>query len=61
MFSKLLLVASPLGVPAGPLLTSKWTDLAARLGFDVVTYKTIRSSEFAGHPVPNVVYLELYI
>jgi dihydroorotate dehydrogenase len=51
-------VASPLGVPAGPLLTSKWIDLSARLGFDVVTYKTIRSNEFAGHPLPNVVYVD---
>ena len=25
-------VASPLGVPAGPLLDSKWTTLAAQLG-----------------------------
>jgi len=26
-------VASPLGVPSGPLLTSCWTSLAAQLGF----------------------------
>lgn len=50
-------IASPLGVPAGPLLNSKWTTLAARLGFDVVTYKTIRSAAHPGHSLPNVVYI----
>lgn len=51
-------VASPLGVPAGPLLTSKWTTLAAQLGFDVVTYKTIRSHAYAGWDLPNVIYVK---
>jgi dihydroorotate dehydrogenase len=51
-------IASPVGVPAGPLLNSKWTTLAARLGFDVVTYKTIRSAEHIGHPLPNVVFVD---
>ena len=50
-------LASPLGVPAGPLLNSQWTKLAARLGFDVVTYKTIRSYAYPGHILPNVVYV----
>lgn len=50
-------VASPLGVSAGPLLDSAWTTLAARLGFDVVTYKTIRTQKYLGHPVPNVIYV----
>lgn len=52
------LVASPLGVPAGPLLTSDWIGLASNLGFDVLTYKTIRSFAYAGHPTPNVVYVK---
>jgi len=51
-------VASPLGVPAGPLLNSKWTTLAARLGFDIPTYKTIRSYEHPSHPLPNVMFVE---
>jgi dihydroorotate dehydrogenase len=51
-------VASPLGVPAGPLLTSDWTTLAARLGFDVITYKTIRSKAHPGHPLPNVIFVK---
>lgn len=50
-------IASPLGVPAGPLLNSRWTTLAARLGFDVVTYKTIRSRQHPGHSLPNVIFV----
>lgn len=53
-------VASPIGVPAGPLLDSRWTTLAAHLGYDIVTYKTIRTKEYLGHPLPNVIYVEPY-
>jgi dihydroorotate dehydrogenase (NAD+) catalytic subunit len=49
---------SPLGVPAGPLLNSKWIALAASLGFDVPTYKTIRSFPYPSHPLPNIVFVE---
>eukprot|EP01132_Coremiostelium_polycephalum_P007605 gene7605-9350_t len=51
-------VASPLGVPAGPLLNSNWIKFAADAGFDVVTYKTIRSKPNLGHPVPNILYID---
>ena len=51
-------VKSRLGVPAGPLLNSQWTTLAARLGFDIVTYKTIRSQLYLGHPLPNVIFVQ---
>lgn len=52
-------VASPLGIPAGPLLNSRWTTLAAELGFDIVTYKTIRSHAYPGYPLPNVIPVAL--
>ncbi|PCI93249.1 dihydroorotate dehydrogenase [Candidatus Aerophobetes bacterium] len=52
-------VASPLGVPAGPLLGSKWTTLAGKLGFDIVTYKTIRSRKHNCHPLPNMLYVDV--
>lgn len=48
-------LASPLGIPAGPLLDSKWIDLSANLGFDLLAYKTIRSYEHPSHPLPNIV------
>ena len=51
-------VASPIGVPAGPLLNSKWVILAAKLGFDIVTYKTIRSKLHPAHPLPNMIYVD---
>lgn len=51
-------IASPLGVPSGPLLSSRWTTLAARLGFDVIAYKTIRSQGYLGHPLPNVIFVD---
>lgn len=51
-------VASRLGVPAGPLLNSRWIDFAAKMGFDILTYKTIRSLSYAGHAMPNVIFVE---
>lgn len=47
-------VDSPLGVPAGPLLNGKWCLYYASLGFDVLTYKTVRSRERACYPLPNL-------
>lgn len=49
---------SRLGVAAGPLLSSSWIKIAAKLGFDILTYKTIRSHPFEGHPVPNILFIE---
>jgi dihydroorotate dehydrogenase len=47
-------VNSPLGIPAGPLLNSRWILYYSRLGFDVLTYKTVRSAYRASFPVPNL-------
>ena len=47
-------VASPLGIPAGPLLNSRWIHYYAALGFDVLTYKTVRSSARAWYGLPNL-------
>ncbi len=49
---------SPLGVPAGPLLGSRWVELASRLGFDLLVYKTIRSFAHPGHVLPNMIFVE---
>ena len=38
-----LSVDSPLGIAAGPLLNGRWILYYASLGFDVLTYKTVRS------------------
>src|SRR5688572_31643038 len=47
-------VDSPLGIAAGPLLNGKWILYYAALGFDVLTYKTVRSVERACYDLPNL-------
>jgi dihydroorotate dehydrogenase (NAD+) catalytic subunit len=47
-------VDSPLGVPAGPLLNGAWCLYYASLGFDVVTYKTVRSRSRECYDLPNL-------
>ena len=47
-------VDSPLGIAAGPLLNGRWCLYYASLGFDVLTYKTVRSHERACYPLPNL-------
>jgi dihydroorotate dehydrogenase (NAD+) catalytic subunit len=49
-----LKVNSPLGMPAGPLLNSSWILHYARLGFDVLTYKTVRSVDRRCYELPNL-------
>lgn len=45
----------PFGIPAGPLLHSKFVEVAWRLGFSLATYKTVRGSVHPTHPFPNVI------
>jgi len=47
-------VTSPLGIAAGPLLNGKWILYYAALGFDVMTYKTVRSRHRACYSLPNL-------
>lgn len=47
-------VPSPLGVAAGPLLNGRWILYYAALGFDVLTYKTTRSTARECYPLPNL-------
>ncbi len=49
---------SILGIPAGPLLNSKWIEGYARLGFDILTYATVRSAYRPAHPMPNIRHVE---
>lgn len=48
----------PIGIPAGPLLNSKFTDAAFRWGYDLAHYKTVRSREWPSHHAPNVLYID---
>lgn len=47
-------VSSPLGIAAGPLLNGRWCLYYAALGFDVVTYKTVRSTSRESYALPNL-------
>lgn len=51
-------VNSPIGVAAGPLLNSKWVEGYSRLGFDVLTYSTVRSRFQPAHALPNIRHVE---
>ena len=44
----------PFGIPAGPLLNSKFIKGAFEKGFDMCVYKTVRSDIYPCHPFPNV-------
>ncbi len=50
-------VASRIGVAASLLVNERWFELYSRLGFDLLTYKTIRSRARLAHPLPNWLYL----
>jgi dihydroorotate dehydrogenase len=45
---------SALGVAAGPLLNSKWVEAYARVGYDVLTYATVRTSPVTAPGLPNI-------
>ncbi len=44
----------PFGIPAGPLLNSKFVKAAFMKGFDICVYKTVRANIFPCHAFPNV-------
>ncbi len=50
-------LASRIGAAACAVTTGKGIALLARLGFDVLTYKTIRRRAYPSHPLPNIVYV----
>lgn len=50
---------SPFGIAAGILPTSKHTNAAFQLGYDVSVYKTQRSREFPCNPFPNILPLDI--
>jgi dihydroorotate dehydrogenase len=49
---------SILGISAGPLLNSRWVEGYARLGFDVLTYNTVRSTFWPAYNLPNIRHVE---
>ena len=51
-------VNSRIGISAGLLLNSRWIEAYSRFGFDILTYKTVRSAYRECYPLPNWVYLD---
>ena len=52
-------VNSRLGIPAGPLLNSRWIIAYGELGFDLLVYKTVRTRATPSHPDPNCMFLQV--
>jgi dihydroorotate dehydrogenase (NAD+) catalytic subunit len=52
-------VYEPFGIPAGPLLNSKFVNAALDMGFDIPVYKTVRTRKHASHPWPNVLAVKV--
>lgn len=52
-------IYSPFGIPAGPILNSKYVKYAFERGFDVVVYKTQRSMKFKVNQFPNVLFVDV--
>ncbi len=53
-----LKVNSRLGIAAGLLLNSRWIEVYGRLGFDILTYKTVRNRYRKCYGLPNWVTIE---
>ncbi len=51
-------VYSPFGIAAGPLPRAKFIASALDRGFDIVTFKTVRSHQYPCHDHPNVYPLD---
>jgi hypothetical protein len=51
-------VGSRFGVPASVLTSHRWVETYARLGFDILTYKTVRSRSRQCLPAPNWWFLD---
>lgn len=49
-------VNSPVGIAAGPLPNSRWVEAYARLGYGLLTYKTVRTVARPAFLRPNLVY-----
>jgi len=50
-------VNSRLGIPAGLLLNSRWVKVYGRLGFDILTYKTVRNEYRECYALPNWIFI----
>jgi dihydroorotate dehydrogenase len=52
-------VHTPFGIPAGPLINGNFVQAALDHGFDIATYKTVRTHPYPCHPWPNVLAVHI--
>ena len=52
-------INSPFGIAAGPLINGNFVQAALDKGFDIVTYKTVRSEKYPCHPWPNILSVQI--
>ena len=52
-------IYSPFGIPAGPLINGNFVQAALDKGFDIATYKTVRTKSHPCHTWPNVLSVEV--
>ena len=51
-------VATPIGVAACAVMTSKGIEIASQLGFSIFTYKTVRSEAKPSYSLPNICFVD---
>src|ERR1700733_3463630 len=51
-------VRSRFGIAASLILHGAWFDLYSRLGFDLLTYKTVRRCARTAHQLPNWLFVD---
>jgi len=47
----------PVGIASGPAPNFKWLAFFSKLGYGILTYKTMRDREWRGHGMPNLLYV----
>ncbi len=52
-------IECPVGIAAGPLPNSRWIEAYARLGYGLLTYKTVRTLAAPAPPQPNILFCRL--
>jgi len=52
-------INTPFGIPSGPLVNAKFCQAAFKKGFDVIHYKTRRSTKFPTNEWPNVLFVDV--
>jgi len=50
-------IRHPVGIASGPAPNYKWLAFFSKLGYGILTYKTMRDREWPGHGKPNLLHV----